>query len=153
MAKIRNRCRVLSIVKTIQPCTMHQVHKYLETAGDDLTFRQVRSAFYQLIEDDEVVHFKNSETILGNHKPEPIFKIREQGDISLSVIKKRVREKNPSAMSTRIQAPMKYDESSKRILVRFRNDKLKLLNKLKRYIKTDREKDLLIGIINDYEGS
>lgn len=153
MAKIRNRCLVLSIIKTIQPCTMRQVHEYIETSEGELTFKQVSSAFYQLISDDEIVHFKDGETILTNNKPEPIFKIREPGDVSLRIFKKTERKPPVTSNVHRLRAPMKYDENQKRIVIRFRDDKLKLLSKLKRYVKTERERDLLTGIINDYQAS
>lgn len=153
MAKIRNRCLVLGIIKVIQPCTILDVSNYIKTAGNDLTYKQVASAFYQLACDDEIVHIDNSDQMLKNNKPAPIYKIREPGDVSLSIMKKTERKAPVKSNVHRLHAPMKFDDEKERIVIRFRDDKLKLLYRLKEYVNSDRESDLMAGIINDYENS
>ena len=144
---IRIRCQVLKTIAAIGPCTIKEVREQLP----HLEYKQIRKTCTRLyLQDDEIkVVGKRPNEKGGN--PLNIYEVRGEDEHRSKTTDKRVGRKKPGYRD-QLKQPMQYDQKKQRIIIRYRERKIELLKSFLDHV-SDTRKDILIGIINDYEQS
>lgn len=146
MSGLRIRCQVLKVIAGMDQGTAKDVHKHLL----HLDAKQVQKALYELCMDDEIRKIGVVEREHCNGKPWNIYKCREENqpiDESKKKIYKKSGRKNKKQ---ELQTSISFNAEKNIIMVKYRDRKIKLLEKMLPNI-SPQYKDLFIGIINDYK--
>jgi len=146
MAEIRIRCQVLKVIAAMTDGTADDVSRHLP----NLTPQQIQKALYNLCNDDEIRKIGEQSRDQENGKPWNLYRVRDEG-VAIDLSKKKFYKKSGRKnYSQEMMRPTVWDSSKNRIVVRYRDRKLKLLNRFLTSVNGTDE-DLLIGIINDYK--
>lgn len=140
MAKIRVRCQVLEAIESIGECNIMDIGNVLP----HLNLKTIQKTCYHLKEEDEIEEIGKSDIRASNGVFYPLYSIRTAKREQL----KPRYTKSPSSKKNKLSYPPQF--KNKRYYIRFRDKKIKLL---KNYLKnaSGTTKDLLIGMIQDYE--
>lgn len=146
MIALRIRCQVLKVIAGMDDGTAEQVGLHLP----DLTAKQVQKALYNLCTDDEIRKIGEQPRGQANGKPWNVYQCRDE-NTPIDISKKKYYKKSGRKdIKQELQSSAKWDMDKNRMIVKYRERKLHLLNRLMTHV-SGTDTDLLIGIIKDYE--
>ena len=139
---IRIRCQVLKVIAAIGPCDSGQIHKELP----DLSIAQVQKTCQRLSsEDDEIKIVATRPRPHGDGRPWNVYVVRGEAEPREKKVYEKTGRKSRDQL---LQRPLHYDPSKGRVVIRYRDRKIALLQQFLPVLN-GADKDLLIGIIND----
>lgn len=137
---MRIKCQVLQVIAAKGPCSSLDVQQELPHLENE----QVQKAIYNMLQQDRIFKADQVERIGSNGRPMFLYEVRENWEPQKTTGMKSGRTNYAEKLRSGHAHVGLAD-----IAIKFRDKKIRLLQSLIKYTG-DMERDLLIGILNDY---